>query len=513
MLVCMALAPATRRGMISTGLAVALASVVLLTLLGHGRLTDWDEGIYAGISRAMVDHGAHLDARLAPRWNGQLWLEKPPLMLWITAVFFRIFGISEFTARLGSALSGIVLVGLLHGWLMLRRDAMAAWLNTVVLLSTLGFLHVARVGEMDVLLALSCTVALIGLCELQGGNASGWLLFWLGFAVAVMTKGAASVTLPITLVCALAVIPTLRRHWGACALGLLIFLLLTLPWHLYMLHRFGSVFVGQYVGLHVLTRATAQIEGHWTPWYFYLRVLLVSAAPWVLLYPFAVDGAFRRPGLRALRVFALFALVVLTIFTIAQTRLPHYIAPIYPALSVLTAAWLATQITVRLKASANPRALTWQLTAGAVAVYLVAVLLTAAPRRSLHSPRLPNGNTTPDNREQVALLKQVFARPSPQVAAISGPLLTLRTGLYNPIPTTVFYSARNVQQVAFALLPPGAGIDIYANDPLPLGLALPVGQPHLLLADRTLLSQLPGSVVFQPIAVSANLALGSIALR
>jgi 4-amino-4-deoxy-L-arabinose transferase-like glycosyltransferase len=91
MLVCMALAPATRRGMISTGLAVALASVVLLTLLGHGRLTDWDEGIYAGISRAMVDHGAHLDARLAPRWNGQLWLEKPPLMLWITAVFFRIF--------------------------------------------------------------------------------------------------------------------------------------------------------------------------------------------------------------------------------------------------------------------------------------------------------------------------------------------------------------------------------------------------------------------------------------
>jgi 4-amino-4-deoxy-L-arabinose transferase-like glycosyltransferase len=105
--------PTTQRErLISTGLAALLAALVLLPLLGHKPLAEWDEGIYAEVSREMIG-----GSWLVPHWNAQLWFEKPPLMLWITAVFFKLFGVSEFWARAGSAFSGIATVALLNDFL------------------------------------------------------------------------------------------------------------------------------------------------------------------------------------------------------------------------------------------------------------------------------------------------------------------------------------------------------------------------------------------------------------
>src|SRR5246127_2951671 len=113
----------------STSLAALLACVVLLPLLGHKPLTNWDEGIYAEISREMLSLGP-----LVPHWNYQPWFEKPPLLLWITAAFFKVFGVTEFWARAGSAFSGVCIVALLHVWLA-RKDILAAWLSTFILLA------------------------------------------------------------------------------------------------------------------------------------------------------------------------------------------------------------------------------------------------------------------------------------------------------------------------------------------------------------------------------------------
>ncbi len=518
-LIPMAFPSTTRRIALSTGLAITLAAIVLLTLLGHNRLTDWDEGIYAGISRAMVGPSWAVPDWSArpwvPYWNGQPWLEKPPLMLWITAGFFRLFGVSEFTARLGSALSGITLIGLLHAWLTLRRNALSAWLSTVMLLSTFGFLHVARVGEMDILLSLGCAMSLVGLSEVQRGTAPAWWLFWIGAAVAVMTKGAASITLAITFVLALALIGELRRALRSRSfwMGGLLFLALVLPWHLAMVHWLGHTFLQQYFGLHVLTRATNQIEGHVTPWWFYLRVLLVSAAPWVLLSPCALAATFRRAALRPARVFAIFSGVVLVVFSIAQTRLPHYIAPVYPALSVVTAMWLESWLRPRLAASTNRRIFALKAVGTALAAFGLAALLTAAPRRALHSPRLPNGEITPDNREEIALVKHALPTPSAQTPRAERTLLFLRAGSYNPTPALVFYTGRYVRQVVLDDVPLATRRDIYTNDPSPLGVELQDQQPHLLLAGRSLVNQLPPEVLFEPIASGPTMVLGRVRLR
>src|ERR1700734_2280721 len=100
---------------VSTLLATILACIVLLPLLGHKPLTDWDEGIYAEVSREMLS-----GSWLVPHWNFQPWFEKPPLTMWITAAFFKLFGVTEFCARAGSAFSGVAIAGLLHSWLAKR---------------------------------------------------------------------------------------------------------------------------------------------------------------------------------------------------------------------------------------------------------------------------------------------------------------------------------------------------------------------------------------------------------
>jgi 4-amino-4-deoxy-L-arabinose transferase-like glycosyltransferase len=516
---------ARRQAIVSTAFAALLAAIVILTLLGHNRLTDWDEGVYAQVSREMLSSGW-----LVPHWNQLTWIDKPPLTCWITALFFKLFGVSELTARLGSALSAIALVTLLHGWLVFRpiykiaSPRFTAWLSTLILLTTFGFLHIARVGETDTLLSFGCCLALIGLAELlreppqpaplQPGARShlGWYLYWIGFAIALMSKGAGSGTLFFTLLALLAIDPNLRcRVRAHFALGFLLFLALVLPWHLYMLHLFRQVFVNQYLGLLVLGRVAYQLDGHLTPWWYYFRVLLFSAPPWVLLYPIALYYAFRRPNLRPLRVFAVFALVQIIFFSCVQTRLPHYMAPAYAPLSALVAVWIATHLHAYLQShpSARPNAFRLQLATAAAVLWILTALLTAHPRSRLHSPRLPNGNVTPNNHEEVALLKQVFAHPQPLVAAIPGPLLDWRPGTYNPIPTVIFYANRPVQQVQLQPLPPNTPTDIYAFDPEPLAQALGT-QPRLLLIARTLIPQIPAEYTFQPLSQSQTLAVGLI---
>ena len=241
-----------------------------------------------------------------------------------------------------------------------------------------------------------------------------WLFFWTGFSIALMTKGAASVVLLIAAVLFAMTERWEKRRFGAKFwLGMLLFALLVTPWHLYMYRRFGNAFIDEYLGLHVLARATQQIEGHRTQWWFYLKVLLVSAPPFCLLYPVAVWRGFRR---RELRVWAIFAVVVVVFFTVIQTRLPHYIAPAYPALTVLAAVWVGDWIRSHMAESGA----FWIRAAGVtVTIWFASVLLTHSALKNLHSARLGAGTTLADNKEAGALLRKAY----PELPPVDGPLL------------------------------------------------------------------------------------------
>lgn len=485
----------------STLLATLLACIVLLTLLGHKPLTNWDEGIYAEISREML-----FSNPLIPHWNYQPWFEKPPLMPWITAIFFRLFGISDFWARAGSALSGVAIVALLHAWLISKRDILAAWLSTFVLLSTFGFLHVCRVGEMDVLLSLGCCLSLCGLTTIQDRNLKGWYLFWAGLAVALMTKGAACIVIIITVPIFAAIERWNAKRFGKpFRLGLSLFLLAVLPWHLYMFHRFGDSFLTEYLGFHVVARATHQIEEHITHWWYYFWVLLISAAPFALLFPSAIISSFRRKELRA---WAIFALVVAGFFTIIQTRLPHYIAPAYPAFAVLSSVYLANWLrTFQERHPQSPASFWTKAVLVIAATCIAAAFLTSAPRRKLHQAKVAPRIVSAE-KESIQLLREVFSQPQPT----QGPLLVWWEGNARSIATSVFYSRRPVQMIQ--LRPPSdrTPVDRYLFEPQTLAEAMASG-PRIILLDRYLVQQIPGEYSYHQILAGNSMEVGLIERR
>jgi len=487
-----------RESIISTVLASLLAAAVLLPLLNRKILANWDEAIYAEVAREFLGRNW-----LIPMWQFQPWLEKPPLSMWVTALFFHFFGATQFWARATSAFAGIGVVTLQH-WIALRlRGLSTAWISTLVLLSTLGFLRASRRGELDVLLALGCYAALWGLVQVRQGNPHGWYLFWIGFAFAAMTKGAASVTLILTAVILAAwnkwIWQDLRRPF---VLGALLFAALVLPWHIYMLHIFGRSFLREYLGLHVITRATRQIAGGAHPWWFYGEVLLARAAPWVLLFPFAMARARRN---RELREYFVFVLVVLCFFTAVATRLPKYIVPAYPALALICGDMLAARMKQRSRS-------VW---AGfiliSMALFCIASAATRELRESLTDTITAKGVVLHKSCEDRDLLLAALRKPA--AGDVSGPVLLWQQDVVMQMQALLFYVHKPMQQVYVAAYPADAAKAAHRyTNPKPLA-DFVTASPRLILLDRSSLPSLPAGMQFDPMVQGPTLAVGTIRLR
>jgi 4-amino-4-deoxy-L-arabinose transferase-like glycosyltransferase len=319
-----------------------------------------------------------------------------------------------------------------------------------------------------------------------------------------MTKGAASIVLIIT-----AVLFAALERWNTTRLGksfwlgLSLFLAFVLPWHLFMFHRFGASFLTEYLGFHVLARATHQIEEHNTHWWYYLRVLLISAAPFALLYPFAIVDSFRR---RELRAWAIFAVVVVAFFTAVQTRLPHYIAPAYPALALLTSVFLADRLREFQRRRQQSILSFWTtLTIVATSICIAAAFLTTGPRRRLHEAKVST-DVVYAEKESIQLLRDVFSRPQP----IQGPLLVWWQGNARSIATSVFYARRPVQQIQLLPLPVGTPTDKYLFQPQTLEDAVAPG-PRIILLDKYLVQQIPSRFSYKQILSGQAMEVGVIA--
>ena len=84
-------------------------------VIEYRKLVKPDEGRYAEVPREMVATGDWL----TPRLNGIKYFEKPPMQYWATATAYFAFGQHHWTARLWSALTG--LLGLFVIWFTGRQ--------------------------------------------------------------------------------------------------------------------------------------------------------------------------------------------------------------------------------------------------------------------------------------------------------------------------------------------------------------------------------------------------------
>lgn len=493
----------SRRIAVSVGLSLLVAAAVLLPLLGHKSLADWDEGIYAGIAKGLAQHPT-----LTLHWNSQPWFEKPPLYMWLTAACFRLFAVNEFWARAVAALSGVALAGLVHGLLARVRGLAAAWVSTVILLTTLGFSRACHLGEVDTLLALGCSLSLWGVVRVResiaaDGETRGWYLFWFGFAVAVMTKGAAAVVIPLTVVVLLVWERWPRRLFGRSFwVGLVLFLALVLPWHLAMYRAYGMTFLREYLGQQTIARATTQLERHNNPPWFFVEMLLGFASPWIFVFLIAAWSGRRR---REWREFVVFAMVVFAVFTISQTRLPRYIVPMYPAMALVAADGICRWVSPLGAGTKKIWQSCWVVGLCAAVSIALSMMLTRGLRERLTSRSTTSGIVHADRNFLPLLRSEAKGWPVE-------PILLCDDSGQMELPAGVFYTGKRLQQVWLMQRPDTSDRAWRYFDPQPLG-DFVVAQPRLMVIRKELVAELPATMRFEELRSAGDLKIGLVAAR
>lgn len=321
------------------GWALAVLACYLL-FLDRG-LNEPDEGRYAEIGREMAVDGDWF----TPHLNGIPHFQKPPLLYWLTALSLKVFGVQEWAARLPSVLAALGTLAL-TAWLAetllgreMRRHAM------LVLAGSAGFYALARLLTPDMLLTFWITVAIACMARRhQGGGARWGWAFFLAMGLGFMTKGPMALVVPL--------FATLGLRWGTprderprlpWALGLALTLALGLSWfvaqslaHQELLHYF--------TGYELFERFTSRAHGRSKPWWFFLAVLPVAFLPWTALLPSLAHWQWQRWRQRIAvgpRAGLLLGWVgpPFVILSLSGSKLPTYILPLLPALTLGVVAW------------------------------------------------------------------------------------------------------------------------------------------------------------------------------
>lgn len=333
-------------------LVIAVAAIVLFYRLGDPALKNWDESIYAEVAKEILQSRDWLTLH----WQHFDWFEKPPLTLWLMAGLFRVFGVSEVSARAVSALAGVGVVGVVYGIGKLQRGPVGGLIASLILLTTFQFVQMSRLVNTDVLLVFFIYLAIYGYLRVRNGDRRWWYLVSISCALGFLVKSFASLFAPAAIAFALVVdrqvSETVKatQFWFSVLAGLAI----VIPWHATMIYLHGSAFVNEYFYYHVWRRTITPLEGHNGAYWFYFREIWEKIHPWWSIVPFAVvfDVWQVKRGRSSVTVLALIVFVF-AFYTAAQTKLTSYILPVYPALAflisdLLTWFWDRRRIAIRV---------------------------------------------------------------------------------------------------------------------------------------------------------------------
>lgn len=335
-----------------------LTAIVLL-FAGLGLRDPWpaDEPRFALVARQMVESGQWL----FPMRGDELYPDKPPLLMWLQAIFYSLTGSLRFSFLMPSLLASL-------GTLALVRDlgrrlwnpqagAYAAW----ALLFAFQFTFQAKRAQIDPLVVLCITLSVYGILRhlLRGPDVKWWLIGWCAAGLGVISKGVGVVALLVLIPAAFAWLrtwPGIGRvrgpEWLAGIGMLLLPILLWLIPMLLTVKASGDPALQGYAD-NILLKQTAQRYAnawhHHQPWWYFLMVMATQWLPAIAAAPFIAPRWREALKARDARVLLLLGWVacVLLFFSLSSGKREVYILPALPMLCVAMGPWLGDVVSRR----------------------------------------------------------------------------------------------------------------------------------------------------------------------
>jgi 4-amino-4-deoxy-L-arabinose transferase-like glycosyltransferase len=336
----------------ATSLILSIIAVRLISL-GMFPLYDTTEARYGEMARIMVETNNWITPQFD--YNVPFW-GKPPFQTWITALSFSWFGIGEFNARLPHFICGLITCYLVFNFTKSITNKTSAIFSLLILTTSLGFIVAIGMVMTDSALLMAYTLAMVSFwqCYCQKEKVLYGHLFFVALALGMLIKGPVAVVLiGISLVC--------WSLWQKCfkaavkslpwITGLLVFLILTLPWYIWAEIRtpgFLEYFIlGEHVQRFLVSGWQGDLYGtahvkprgiiwlYWlicaSPWSFLVIKLLVNKCRGVEL----TQNKYREQGIN--KYLICWMISPLLLFTLAGNILPIYVLPGFSALAVLVA--------------------------------------------------------------------------------------------------------------------------------------------------------------------------------
>ncbi len=313
--------------------------------LGDAPITRSTELRCFEVAQHMVETGD----RVVPMRAGIPWINKPPLGYWAIAAAASLRGqLDLVTLRLPSLLAAVALLAVTGLWARAATGPRTALVAMVLLGITPKLQGLARTGSAEVLLALAATAALAAYGSRSMPSTWRRVTFVVAFALAILAKATMAVllvALPITIDLIVS-----RRLLSAVSLrNLALVAVSVLPgvaWYRAVMVRVPGAF-DQLVGAATLplgVKTDAAQSAHWATHYGLPHEQLVNLAviafPTSLLLPLLVRRAVTTRLWRhvsELRFAAIVCLTVVPALMLLPQKRPHYLLPVLPALSLLTA--------------------------------------------------------------------------------------------------------------------------------------------------------------------------------
>jgi len=349
--------------------AVFFLAYGLTPLLGGDGLglVGADEPRYAQIAHEMLvrfDSATTIKSRLTacvtPYLYGRPWLEKPALYYWRAMFVFQDFGVHDWAARLPSTSFAFVMVVLIY--LHMRRFRPGGHLDAALITAaSAGIIGFARGASTDMQMAAPLAIGLLGWYAWYETDSKFWLFdiyFFTG--VATLAKGPVAPFLAAVIIVAFAF---LRREWSILRRslwwpGIVLYFAMVLPWFIAVQHQ-NPTFFREFFLEHNLQRFATDRYQHNQPFWYYLVVMVLALMPWTVVAVRAlIDGIQTsvaewrlrhsragkplpaRPGDAFPEFLVLWALVPVVFFSLSQSKLPGYILPAIPPITILTGDYL-----------------------------------------------------------------------------------------------------------------------------------------------------------------------------
>jgi 4-amino-4-deoxy-L-arabinose transferase-like glycosyltransferase len=322
-------------------------------------LMDIDAAQYASISREMLERNSFLQIYDL----GKDYLDKPPMLFWLSALSMKIFGISDWAYRLPSFIFLILALYASFKFAQLKYNQRVAELAVLILASCQAFFLIAHDVRTDTMLMGWVALSIWLIAKWESSNAwSDFVWAMVVIAGGMMTKGPIALVVPV-----LAFAPQwfFEKKWAyffkpIYLLGILIIGILLIPmsWGLYQQFDLqpgkliNNVPIQSGLRFYYWTQSFGRYTGE--NYYhemsyptFLLENMLWSFLPWIFIFiwAFVAKGlTFFKEGLfkvQTERISFFGFLLTYVVLSRSQAQLPHYIFVVFPLAAVLTAAHFA----------------------------------------------------------------------------------------------------------------------------------------------------------------------------